>query len=140
MKVIRAIGTAIVLAVLCAALMLTLVAGPVRFLALNPWYLKTFVPTRSYCEQLRENLTEDLDHVALLYGLEAGIAVGIHVFVVVIIELGIGVKIGAVPNARSAEGDIRHEQRKGDEQQEPFRPQPGAGETKYHVLHLRFVC
>ena len=72
MKVIRAIGTAIVLCVLCAALVLSLVAGAVRFLALNPRYLKTFVPTKSYCEQLRANLTEDLDHVALLYGLEAG--------------------------------------------------------------------
>lgn len=72
MKVIRAIGTAIVWAVLCAAIVLTLVSGAVRFLALNPAYLKTFVPTRSYCERLRANLSDDLDHVALLYGLEAG--------------------------------------------------------------------
>ena len=72
MKAVRAIGTAIVLTVLCAALALTLVAGGARFFALNPQYLKTFVPTKSYCEQLRENLAEDLDHVALLYGLEAG--------------------------------------------------------------------
>lgn len=72
MKILRAVFTAVVLCVLCAALMLSLVAGAVRFLALNPAYLKTFVPTRAYCEQLRANLSEDLDHVALLYGLESG--------------------------------------------------------------------
>ena len=72
MKVLRGIGTAIVLAVLCGALALTLVAGAVRFLALNPSYLKAFVPTRSYCDEMRERISEDLDHVALLYGLEEG--------------------------------------------------------------------
>ena len=72
MKVFKGIGTAIVLTVLCASLALVLVAGPVRFLALNPAYIKTFMPTRSYCEELRARITDDLDHVALLYGLEAG--------------------------------------------------------------------
>ena len=72
MKILRAIGTAVVLTVLCAALCLTLTAGPIRFMALNPAYLKTFMPTRSYCEELRERISDDLDHVALLYGLEAG--------------------------------------------------------------------
>ena len=72
MKLFRILGTAVVLCVLCAAIALTLIAGPVRFFALNPAYLKAFVPTRSYCEQLRQNVSEDLDHVALLYGLESG--------------------------------------------------------------------
>ena len=72
MKALRVIGTAIVLTVLCAAIVLTLAAGGVRFLALNPQYLIAFVPTRSYCEQLREDLADDLDHVALLYGLDPG--------------------------------------------------------------------
>ena len=72
MKLLRGIGTVIVLAVLCASLALVLVAGPVRFLALNPSYLKTFMPTRSYCEELRARISEDLDHVALLYGLDNG--------------------------------------------------------------------
>ena len=72
MKVLRGIGTAIVLAVLCGALALTLVAGPVRLMALNPAYLKAFMPTRSYCDEMRARISEDLDHVALLYGLEEG--------------------------------------------------------------------
>lgn len=72
MKLFKAIGTAIVLTVLCAGLAIALVAGPVRLLALNPTYLKTFMPTKSYCDELRERISDDLDHVALLYGLEAG--------------------------------------------------------------------
>ena len=72
MKLFKGIGTVIVLAVLIASLALALTAGPVRFLALNPSYLKTFMPTRSYCDELRARISDDLDHVALLYGLEAG--------------------------------------------------------------------
>ena len=72
MKLIKGIGTALVLAILCASLALALTAGPVRFFALNPAYLKTFVPTRSYCEEMRARISDDLDHVALLYGLESG--------------------------------------------------------------------
>ena len=72
MKVLRGIGTAIVLIVLCGALALALVAGPVRFMALNPAYLKAFMPTRSYCDEMRERVSEDLDYVALLYGLDEG--------------------------------------------------------------------
>jgi hypothetical protein len=72
MKLFRFIGTAIVLAVLCAAIVLTLTAGTLRFIALNPAYFKTFLPTKSYCTEMRENLSDDLDHVALLYGLKEG--------------------------------------------------------------------
>ncbi len=72
MKVIRGIGTIIVLALLVAAIVLTLAVGLVRFIAMNPAFLKTFLPTDGYCEELREKISEDLDHVALLYGIEEG--------------------------------------------------------------------
>lgn len=72
MRLLRGIGTLIALTVLCAAMMLTLVAGPLRFIALNPAYLKTFVPSRDYCEEMRQRISDDLDHVAILYGLENG--------------------------------------------------------------------
>ena len=72
MRVLRVIGTVIVLAVLCAAWMLTLVAGPLKWIVLNPAFLKAFVPSQSYCEEMRERVSDDLDHVALLYGLESG--------------------------------------------------------------------
>ena len=47
MKFFRFIGTAIVLTVLCAAIALTLVSGALRFIALNPDYVKMFLPTKS---------------------------------------------------------------------------------------------
>ena len=72
MKFFRFIGTAIVLIVLCAAIALTLVSGALRFIALNPDYVKTVLPTKNYCEEMRKNLSDDLDHVALLYGLPDG--------------------------------------------------------------------
>lgn len=72
MRLLRTLGTALVLIILCASLVLTLVAGPLRFMALNPAFLKTFVPTKSYCEEMRARVSEDLDHVAILYGLESG--------------------------------------------------------------------
>ena len=62
----------VLLAVLCAALMLTLVAGPLKWIVLNPSYLKTFVPSPAYCAEMRTRISDDLDHVALLYGLETG--------------------------------------------------------------------
>lgn len=72
MKFFKFIGTAIILAVLCAAIVLTLTAGMLRFIALNPAYFQTFLPTKSYCEEMRANLSDDLDHIALLYGLPEG--------------------------------------------------------------------
>ena len=72
MKALKAIGTALILLVLCAAIVLTLVSGAAKFLAANPSYLKTFLPTKSYCAEMRERLSDDLDHIALLYGLEEG--------------------------------------------------------------------
>ena len=72
MRLLRTLGTALVLIILCASLVLTLVAGPLRFMALNPAFLKTFVPSKTYCEEMRARVSEDLDHVAILYGLESG--------------------------------------------------------------------
>lgn len=72
MKVIRGIGTIIVLAVLIGAVLLSLAAGLVRFVALNPAFLKTFMPTDGYCEELRTLVSEDLDHIALQYGFAEG--------------------------------------------------------------------
>lgn len=72
MKFFKFIGTAIILTVLCAAIALTLLSGALRFIVLNPAYIKTFLPTKSYCEEMRRNLSDDLDHVALLYGLPDG--------------------------------------------------------------------
>ncbi len=72
MRLLKGIGTAIALLVLCFAIILTLVAGPLRFLVLNPTYLKMFVPSKAYCAEMRERISEDLDHVAILYGLENG--------------------------------------------------------------------
>ncbi len=72
MKVIRGIGTIIVLALLIAAIVLTLAVGLVRFIAVNPAFLKTFLPTDDYCAELRSLVSEDLDHVALQYGFEEG--------------------------------------------------------------------
>ena len=72
MKVIKGFVTVILLTVLCAALALTLVAGLVRFAVMNPAYFKTFMATDRYCEEMRGWVSEDLDHVALLYGIEEG--------------------------------------------------------------------
>ncbi len=72
MRLLRGLGTILILIVLCAALVLTLIAGPLRFIALNPAFLKAFVPSQSYCEEMRMRVSDDLDHVAILYGLENG--------------------------------------------------------------------
>ena len=72
MKVLRGIGTVILLAVLIGAIVLTLVTGLVRFMAMNPAFVKTFMTTEGYCAEMREKLSDDLDHVALLYGFEEG--------------------------------------------------------------------
>ncbi len=72
MRFFKAIGTLILLALLCASIALTLAAGALRFIALNPAYIKAFLPTESYCIEMRGQISDDLDHVALLYGLEEG--------------------------------------------------------------------
>ena len=72
MKLFKALGTLIVLLILCAAIALTLTTAAVRYMAMNPTYLKTFMTTKSYCAEMRERIADDLDHIALLYGLEEG--------------------------------------------------------------------
>lgn len=72
MKVLKGIATVLILTVLCAALALTLVAGLVRFIALNPSFVKTFMPTDSFCAELRARISDDLDHIALQAGFEEG--------------------------------------------------------------------
>ena len=72
MKVLKGIGTLIVLCVPIAAIALMLAAGLIRFMAMNPAYIKAFMPSHSYCAELRERISEDLDHVALLYGFGEG--------------------------------------------------------------------
>lgn len=72
MKVLRGIGTVVLLFVLCAAVALTLVTGLVRFMAMNPAFVKTFMTTDGYCAEMRSRLSNDLDHVGLLYGFEEG--------------------------------------------------------------------
>lgn len=72
MKVLKGIGTIIVLTVLCAALAMTLFAGLLRFMALNPDYVKSFMVSHAYCEEIRTRLSEDLDHIAEQYGVEEG--------------------------------------------------------------------
>lgn len=70
MKFFKVIGTAILLILLCASIALTLASGALRFLVLNPAYIKTFLPTETYCAEMRDRLSEDLEHVALLYGVD----------------------------------------------------------------------
>jgi hypothetical protein len=70
MKFFKVIGTAILLALLIASIVLTLAAGALRFIVLNPAYIKAFMPTKTYCAEMRERLSEDLEHVALLYGVD----------------------------------------------------------------------
>lgn len=72
MKVLKGIATVLILTVLCAALALTLAAGLVRFVALNPSFITTFMPTDSYCAELRSRISDDLDHIALQAGFEEG--------------------------------------------------------------------
>ena len=72
MKLIKGIATLIVLVVLVSAIAVMLAAGLIRFVAMNPLYLKTFMPSKSYCAELHARISDDLDHVALLYGFGEG--------------------------------------------------------------------
>ena len=72
MKVLKGFGTIIVLALLVAAFALTLLSGLIRFMAMNPSYVKSFMVTHKYCEEIRDRLSDDLDHISALYGIEEG--------------------------------------------------------------------
>ncbi len=73
MKFGKALGTLLLCALLIGSTVLTLVSGLLSFLILNPNYYKSFVPGRSYCDELRQRIGENLDHVAILYGLDEGV-------------------------------------------------------------------
>ena len=72
MKLLKGLGTIIVLIVLCAAFAAALLSGLIRFMAMNPSYLKSFMVTDKYCEEIRKRLSDDLDHISVLYGIDEG--------------------------------------------------------------------
>lgn len=72
MKFWKTIGSFVLVILLICSVALTLFGSLYRFLVCNPSFLKTFLPTKSFCDELREQVGEDLDHVAILYGLEEG--------------------------------------------------------------------
>lgn len=70
MKFWKGLGSLVLIVLLLATISIGLFSGLFRFIVANPAYLKTFLPTKSYCDELRAHISEDLEHVALLYGLE----------------------------------------------------------------------
>lgn len=72
MKISKAIGTVLLCFLLLIGAALALCAGLFRFLVLNPDYYKAFVPSSDYCEEMRTNISANLDHIAIQYGLEEG--------------------------------------------------------------------
>lgn len=72
MKFWKTVGSFVLVLLLICSVALTLFGGLYRFVLCNPSFLKTFLPTKSFCDDLREQVGEDLDHVAILYGLEEG--------------------------------------------------------------------
>lgn len=72
MKLGRAIGTVVLCLLLCFSSALLLGTGLLRLVVLNPAYYKAFTVTPAYCAELRQRIGENLDHVAILYGLDEG--------------------------------------------------------------------
>lgn len=72
MKLSKAIGTLILTCLITLGVFLVLISSLFSFLILNPVFLKTFVPSRSYCAEMREQVGKNLDHIAILYGLNEG--------------------------------------------------------------------
>ena len=70
MKFFKGLISAILLVLLLASTAVTLLAGAVRFLALNPAFLKTFLTTKPYCNAFRESMVDELDTTAAQYGLD----------------------------------------------------------------------
>ena len=77
MKLSKAFGTLILTALIILGVFLALASSLFSFLVLNPAFLKAFVPSGSYCAEMREQLGKNLDHIALLYGLDEGSLSGI---------------------------------------------------------------
>lgn len=72
MKLSKAVGTLILTCLIALGVFLALISSLFRFLVLNPVFLKASVPSRSYCAEMREQIGKDLDHIAILYGLNEG--------------------------------------------------------------------
>lgn len=77
MKLSKAFGTLILTALIILGVFLALASSLFSFMVLNPAFLKAFVPSGSYCTEMREQLGKNLDHIALLYGLDEGSLSGI---------------------------------------------------------------
>lgn len=73
MKFSKALGTLILTCLITLATFLSLVCALLSFMVLNPLFLKTFVPSGTYCMEMRGQIGKNLDHIALLYGLEDGV-------------------------------------------------------------------
>lgn len=72
MSLTKAIGTVVLCLLLLFSTALSAVSGLLTFVVLNPTYYKAMLPTKAYCDELRERIGENLDHVAILYGLSEG--------------------------------------------------------------------
>ena len=68
----KAIGTVLLCALLLFSSAVMLVSGLLTFVVMNPNYYKLMVPNRAYCEELRSRIGDNLDHIAIQYGLEEG--------------------------------------------------------------------
>ncbi|MDO4564365.1 MAG: hypothetical protein Q4C04_01980 [Clostridia bacterium] len=69
MKTVRTILTFILAPLLAAATLLSLFSGIMRFVVLNPDYYKKHLADERYCEEMQEQLNDDLGYIAILYGL-----------------------------------------------------------------------
>lgn len=72
MKPLKVFGTLLLCLLLLCSTVLTLASGLLSFVVLRPAFYKAFVPSKAYCDELRARIGENLDHVAILYGLDEG--------------------------------------------------------------------
>ncbi len=72
MKLSKAVGTLILTCLITLGVFLALISSLFSFMVLNPVFLKTFVPSGQYCSEMREQIGKNLDHIAILYGLNEG--------------------------------------------------------------------
>lgn len=68
----KAVGTVLLCVLILFSSAVMLVSGLLTFVVMNPNYYKAIVPNRMYCDELRARIGENLDHVAILYGLQEG--------------------------------------------------------------------
>lgn len=72
LKFSKAVGTLVLTCLITLGVFLALVSSLFSFLVLNPAFLKKFVPSGPYCAEMREQVGKNLDHIAMLYGLDEG--------------------------------------------------------------------